>query len=167
MFTLLYPLQLFLHFSKHLKPLSFFQPLTTSWICFFLIGLRYNILSVWVFVLSRSVWLCNPMDCSKPGSSVHGISQARKLEWVAISPSKRSSWPRDQTLISWVSCFGRRILYHWDFPTWESLLSVQKFYFPLYFSCTCHENPITGQLKGRIPNVSTDLLGLQPQFAFW
>ena len=37
--------------------------------------------------------LCDPMDCSLPGSSVHGISQARVLEWVAISSSRGSSWP--------------------------------------------------------------------------
>ena len=46
------------------------------------------------------------------GSSVHGIYQARILEWVAISFSRGSSWPRDQTFISWVSCIGRWILYH-------------------------------------------------------
>ena len=39
--------------------------------------------------------LYNPMDCSLPGSSVHGIFQARILEWVAISFSRRSSQPRD------------------------------------------------------------------------
>ena len=39
---------------------------------------------------------CNAMDCSLPGSSVHGISQARKLEWVAISFSRGSSRPRNQ-----------------------------------------------------------------------
>ena len=44
--------------------------------------------------------LCNPMDCSLRASSVHGIFQARILEWVAISFSKRSSWPRDQTWVS-------------------------------------------------------------------
>ena len=41
--------------------------------------------------------LCNPMNCSLPGSSVHGIFQARILEWVAISYSSRSSQPRDRT----------------------------------------------------------------------
>ena len=41
--------------------------------------------------------LCNPMNCSLPGSSVHGISQAKILEWVAISFSGESSWPRDWT----------------------------------------------------------------------
>ena len=40
---------------------------------------------------------CNPMDCSLPGSSVHGIFQARVLEWVAVSFSRGSSQPRDRT----------------------------------------------------------------------
>ena len=53
---------------------------------------------------------CNPMDCSPPGSSVHGISQARILERVAVSFSKGSSLPRDW---SWVSSIGTWILYHW------------------------------------------------------
>ena len=39
--------------------------------------------------------LCNPMNCSLPGSSIHGMFQARVLEWVAISFSRGSSWPRD------------------------------------------------------------------------
>ena len=50
------------------------------------------------------------MDCSPPGSSVHGVFQARLLKWVSISFSRGSSRPRDQTH---VSCIGRRILYHW------------------------------------------------------
>ena len=49
------------------------------------------------------------MDCSPPDSSVHGISQARILKWVAISLSRESSRPRDQ---SHDSCIGRQILYH-------------------------------------------------------
>ena len=59
--------------------------------------------------------LCDPMDCSPPGSSVHGIFQARTLERVAISSSRGSSRPRDRAL---VSCIGRRVLYHW--ATWEA-----------------------------------------------
>ena len=59
------------------------------------------------------------MDCSPPGSSVHGISQARILEWVATSFSRGSSWLRDQTH---VSCIGRRIPYPW--VTWEAPLSL-------------------------------------------
>ena len=54
--------------------------------------------------------LCNPMDCGIPGSSVHGIFQARILEWVVISFSRASSRPRNWT---YVSCIERQILYHW------------------------------------------------------
>ena len=54
--------------------------------------------------------LCDPMGCSPPGSSVHGISQARILEWVAISFSRGSSQSMNQTH---VSSIGRRILYQW------------------------------------------------------
>ena len=57
------------------------------------------------------------MDCSPPGSSVHGISQTRTLEWVVISFSRRASWPRDRTH---VSCIGRWIPYHWAFTHYLS-----------------------------------------------
>ena len=50
--------------------------------------------------------LCDPKDCSSPGSSIHGIFQARILEWVAISFSRGSSWPRDHTQFSRTA--GRR-----------------------------------------------------------
>ena len=51
--------------------------------------------------------LCDPMDCSLSGSSVHGILQARILEWVAISFFRGSSQPRDQTQVSHIAgrCF--------------------------------------------------------------
>ena len=61
-------------------------------------------------VAKSCLTLCHPMDCSPPGYSIHGISQARILEWVVISFSKGSSWPRDWTFIS---CIGRQIPYHW------------------------------------------------------
>ena len=66
--------------------------------------------------LSRSVvsYSVRPMDCSPPGSSVHGILQARIPQWVTISFSRGSSWPRDRTH---VSCTGRWILYCW--ATWD------------------------------------------------
>ena len=61
---------------------------------------------------AKSLWsrptLCDPVNHSPPGSSVRGISQARILEWVAIPSSRGSSRPRDRTLISHDSCFGRR-----------------------------------------------------------
>ena len=47
--------------------------------------------------------LCDPMDCSLPGSSVHGILLARILEWVAITFSRESSQPRDQTQVSCIA----------------------------------------------------------------
>ena len=49
----------------------------------------------------------NPLDCSPPGSSVHGIFQARVLEWGAIFYFRKPSQPRDENLISCVSCIGR------------------------------------------------------------
>ena len=58
----------------------------------------------------------DPMDCSPPDSSVHGISQARTLEWVAISFPRGPSLLRDWTR---VSCIGRWILYHCTI--WETL----------------------------------------------
>ena len=64
--------------------------------------------------------LCDAMDCSLPGFSVHGIFQARILKWVAISSSRESSWPRDPTLVSYISCIGSQILYHWD-RTWVNI----------------------------------------------
>ena len=60
---------------------------------------RAGIMNEW----SHSVMcptLCDPMDCSLSGSSVHGIFQARVLEWIAISFSRGSSWPRDRTQVS-------------------------------------------------------------------
>ena len=47
--------------------------------------------------------LCDPMDCSLSGSSIHGIFQARVLEWIAISFSRGSSWPRNQSRVSRVA----------------------------------------------------------------
>ena len=64
------------------------------------------------------------MDCSLPASSVHGIFQARILECVAISFSRASSPPRNQTLVSNISCLGRWVLYlssHWGF-FWNMIL---------------------------------------------
>ena len=63
----------------------------------------------WSEVTQSCPTLCNPTDCSLPGSSVHGIFQAKTLEWVAISFSRRSSWLRDWTRVSRI--VGRR-LYH-------------------------------------------------------
>ena len=65
-----------------------------------------------LLLLSSSVTSnsCDPIDCSLPGSSVHRISQAKILEWVAISFSRGSSRLRDQT---WVSCIAGRFFTVW------------------------------------------------------
>ena len=60
----------------------------------------------WSEVAQSCPTLCDPMDCSLPGFSVHGIFQARVLEWVAISFSRGYSWPRDWTQVSCIA--GRR-----------------------------------------------------------
>ena len=69
-------------------------------------------------VCAKSLQFCptllNPMDCRLPGSSIHGTIQARILEWVAISFSRRSFPPRDQTCVSCITCIGRLILYHYS-----------------------------------------------------
>ena len=62
--------------------------------------------------------LCGPLDYRPPGSSVFGIFKVRILEKVAISYSRGSSQPRDQTQVSCISCISRRILYHC--ATWEA-----------------------------------------------
>ena len=63
--------------------------------------------------LQSCLTLCDPMDCSLPGFSVHVILQARTLEWVAMPSSRRFSWPRDQTCVSCGLLHGRWIPYHW------------------------------------------------------
>ena len=83
-------------------------PLHLTWACCCLITKPYLTLS-------------NPMDCNPPGSSVHGISQARILECVAISFSRGSSQPRDWTR---VSCIAGRLFTIW--ATREDLQTIPK-----------------------------------------
>ena len=69
----------------------------------------FNLLSLCLHAQSCPT-LCDPTDCSLPSFSVHGIVQARILEWVAISSSRECSQPRDQTHVSCASCTGRQML---------------------------------------------------------
>ena len=73
-----------------------------------------------LFITQSCPNLCNPMNYNLPGSSVHGIFQARILEWVAVSSSREASPPRDWTCISGTSCLIRWILYHC--ATWQAHL---------------------------------------------
>ena len=81
----------------------------------------YHIILIMCLCICARSYLapCNPVDCSPPGSSVHGVSQARILEWVAISSSRGSSQSNDGIRISCVSCIGKRILDH--YTTWKAL----------------------------------------------
>ena len=83
-----------------------------------------------VLVSQSCLTLCNTMDCSMTGSSVQGISQARILEWVALSFFRGSSQLRDRTQ---VSCIGRQILYH--LATREALFMYMLLLLLSRFSC--------------------------------
>ena len=71
------------------------------WLVYFLYS-QIHLSCVCVLITQSCPTLCDPVDCSPPGS-IHGILQIRILEWVAISFSKGSSWPRNQThyLLHW------------------------------------------------------------------
>ena len=102
--------------QEHLLQFKISIPILFSLLCAYFV-------CVCVKLLQSCPSLCDPMDCSPPGSSVHGILQARILEWVAISPSGGSSRLRDWTHISRLQ-HGMWILYHCT--SWEALL---------YFRC--------------------------------
>ena len=82
--------------------------------------------------------LCDPMDCGLPGFYVHGIFQARILEWVAISFSSGSSWPRDQIQ---VSCISDRCFTIW--ATRETFI-IKVRYWPINFFVVALSNLISG-----------------------
>ena len=83
--------------------------------------------------LQSYLTLCNSMDCSPPGSSVHGLLQARTLEWVAMPSSKGPSQPRDQTCISCVYL-------HWQVGSLP-LGPTGKPMVPIYIWLSSHRAP--------------------------
>ena len=74
---------------------------------------------LFVYLVTKScLTLCSPTDCSPPGSSGHGISQARILEWIAMPFSRESFQSRDPTRVSCISCIGDSLtLSHVGSPT--------------------------------------------------
>ena len=103
------------------------------------------------YLVASHVWLfCDSIDYSPPGSSVHGILQARILEWVAISFSRGSSLPRDQTLIS---CTGRR--FFTTEPPRKWLVSPKLFLSDQYLL----------QSKSWPVTILSDFLSVSPLFA--
>ena len=87
----------------------------SSFLCFTFVIHKVKVKSL------SCVRLCNPMDCSLPGSSIHEILQARILEWIVIAFSRRSSRPRDQTRVSLIA--GRRFTI---WATREALSSIKR-----------------------------------------
>ena len=69
-----------------------------------------HLLSVRAQSLKSCLTLCDTMDCSPRGSSVHGILQARILEWVTISFTRGSFQPRDRHCVAYISSIGRQFL---------------------------------------------------------
>ena len=85
----------------------------------------------------------DPTDYSLPGSTVHGILQARVPEWVAMPSSRGSAQPRDQTPVSSVSCIGKQVLYHQSHPIYLFILGCAAWHCgilgwnprPLHWKC--------------------------------
>ena len=88
------------YFTQDFKPnlISSFQDMT-------------SVMPVCAKSLQSYLIFCDPMECSLPCSSIHGILQIRILEWVSISFSRGSSCPRDGTRVSCVFCISRQSLY--------------------------------------------------------
>ena len=102
----------FLYFFHYGLSLSYISRVHSclSWYLVLILWMKYLLRFLGILCAQSCPTLCIPLDCSPLSSSVHGIFQARVLEQVAISYSKASLQPRDQT---WVSYTGRQILYLW------------------------------------------------------
>ena len=111
--------------------IGLFAFLSLSCVFFYILGIN-SLSDKWSEVTQLCPILCDPMDCSLSGSSVHGIFQARVLEWIAISFSRGSSWPRNRTRVSCIA--GRR------FTVWAKVFS--KYLLPIYSLLLCLLNSI-------------------------
>ena len=95
--------------------------------------------------------LCDPMDCSPPGSSVHGILQVKILEWVAIPSSRGSSQPRDQTLVSRIA--------GWFFTIWAlGKTHIRRIYFTIWEYCALNFPMELFFLKPLILHIESSLM---------
>ena len=108
--------------------------------------------------------LCDPMDCSPAGSSVHGILQARILEWIAMSHSRVSSQPRDQSCISYMSCvYFNNFFFIFKkppFPNKVTFTDVQASFRPLWPSWQETQPPrTTGSATSIFRNASKQGIG--------
>ena len=87
-------------------------------------------------LLQSCLTLCDPMDCSLLVSSVHGILEARILEWVAMLSSRGSSWPRDWTCISCLPALGGE--FFTTSTTWEALKMLTEDYRSAFWTRIVH-----------------------------
>ena len=111
---------------------------------------------IWVAccsVTESCLTLCDPIDCSPPGSFVHRIFQVRILEWVAISSSRGSSQLKNQTQVCFISCIGRQILLplcYQENPIWvaHQFSSISQYYPTLWdpMDCSTPGFPVCHQL---------------------
>ena len=96
-----------LMYNPTTKNYSHYPLVQTKHLCWSTVNNIHSLNSMkWSQVAQPCPTFCNTMDCSLPGFSIHGIFQARELEWVAISFSRGSSWSRDRTPVSHIA--GRR-----------------------------------------------------------
>ena len=98
--------------------------------------------------LHTCLTLCNPMDCNPPGFSVHGILQARILEWVVMPSCRGSSRPRDRTHVFYMSCLGRWVLYDQHHRLYYVLSHVLLFCDPV--NCSPPGSSVHGIFQARI-----------------
>ena len=111
------PILSYLHLLIHILPTVMYKKntildLKIFWLIVYMWNLSFYLCVCASLRTQSCPTFCNSLKyCSLPGSSVHGILQARILEWVAISFSRRSFWPEDWTHVSCISCIGRWVLY--------------------------------------------------------
>ena len=126
------------------------------WFVYFLLKLPLTCVCVCVCVCTQSLQsgltLWDPMDCSQPGFSLHGILLVRMLEGVAISYSRGSSWLKDWTCVPYISHIGRQVLYH-------SCHLGSPGYFIQTFRCKCQMKPQILRHQG--------LPGVWPSWTDW
>ena len=111
-----------------------------------------------MLVAQSCLTLCDTMDCSPPGSSVHGILQARIKDWVAILFSRGCSWPKDWT---WVSCIADSFFTIWldgKEPTVQYWLNRKALFD--HFCCSHAKLCLTQWLAACQPPLATPLTTL-------
>ena len=113
-------------------------------------------------VAQSCLTLCTPMDCSLPSSFLHGILQGRVMEWVAISFSRGSSQPRDQTQVSHIP--GRCFIFR---ATREAQYYRPHKIYPTYVKLQFHatENMNTGRVEELWPMLQFNMVDLKKKLS--